>query len=72
MRILFKHTAEDQKEYENIHGTNIRNTAQINQLNNKASWYSGDDNPKTAIGKNGDFYRKTDGTIFQKKNGVWL
>lgn len=72
MRILFKHDVPEQKEFENVHGTNFRNTTAIRQLQKRGEWHNGKDDPKDALGKNGDYYiNTTSGHIFTKVKGRW-
>jgi hypothetical protein len=74
IRTLFKYKTTEQKEFENLHGTNARILNQTNKLQNKVETFVGEGEPSKAIGKSGDVYidkSTSPKTIYNKVNGIW-
>jgi hypothetical protein len=73
IRTLFKHRTTQQKEFENIHGTNVRLLTNTRKLEAKVEVITGSGVPSKALGKNKDVYIDEDtDTNYYKKNGIWI
>lgn len=73
IRTLFKHKVIQQKEFENVHGTNIRTMKDVSKLKSQVELHTAEIDPSKAQGKNGDvFINRISGDVFHKDNGIWL